>query len=252
MKLAAQMFTVRAFTKTEQGVAESLKKIKQIGYDAVQISAFGYYDAKRIKDLLDENGLAVCVTHTPPDRIRNETDEVIAEHKLFGAKYVGIGWHSADSLDGYKKLLDDFAPAAEKIAAAGMKLLYHNHEHEFIKFDGVRPIDYMRDNTQPEKWGFIADLYWVQYAGESPVRFVKEYAGRIPVVHFKDMRAVKRDSDKTRIAEIFEGNMDYLSIYDACIAADCEWAAVEQDVCEGDPFDCLAKSFRNIKDRHLF
>ena len=38
-QIAAQMFTVRAFTKTAADFAASLKKIADIGYPAVQLSA---------------------------------------------------------------------------------------------------------------------------------------------------------------------------------------------------------------------
>ena len=37
-KIAAQMYTVRDFCKTPDGIRESLKKIKEAGYDAVQVS----------------------------------------------------------------------------------------------------------------------------------------------------------------------------------------------------------------------
>ena len=38
-KLAVQMYTVRDFTKTRADFEESLKKIKALGYPAVQLSA---------------------------------------------------------------------------------------------------------------------------------------------------------------------------------------------------------------------
>ena len=40
-KVAAQLYTVRDFTKTRQGLAESLKKISRMGYEAAQFSAVG-------------------------------------------------------------------------------------------------------------------------------------------------------------------------------------------------------------------
>lgn len=247
MKLAAQMFTVREFTASENEVADTLGRLKKIGYDAVQVSGLQYYNPKSLKKMLNDLGMTVCATHTPVDRILTDTEAVIDEHRLLETKYVGIGWYAPqNTLDDCKRVLDAFAVAEEKMAAAGMKLLYHNHEHEFIKLDGVRAIDYFRENTDADKFGFIADLYWVQFAGESPLRFIKEFAGRVPVVHFKDMRAVPRDSEKTRMSEIGYGNMDYVSLCGACKSAGVEWAAVEQDVCDGDPFDSLRKSYDYI------
>lgn len=249
MKLAAQMFTVRDYTGSEKEVAETVRRLKKIGYDAVQISGLQYYDPKSLHAVLEDNDMTVCVTHTPLARILEETDTVIEEHRLLGAKYIGIGWFPLpQSIDGYAKLIDDCAAATEKMAAAGMRLLYHNHEIEFVRLNGVRGIDYLRDHTSPDRWGFIADMYWVQFAGESPTRFLKTFAGRVPVIHLKDMRANARDSSATRICEIGEGNIDFEAICETCRQTGVEWAAVEQDKCDGDPFESLAISYRYIKN----
>jgi sugar phosphate isomerase/epimerase len=140
--------------------------------------------------------------------------------------------------------LDKIAPATEKLSAAGLKFLYHNHAHEFIRYGGVRPLDYLRDRTDAGKFGFLPDFYWIQYAGVSPVKFMEEYAGRADVVHLKDMRAAPEGQN--RMAEIYEGNMDYGAIVGACKKAGVLWAAVEQDVCDRDPFESLKISFDNI------
>ena len=55
--LAAQLYTLREFTKTPKDIAETMKKVKQIGYDAVQISALGPIDPKELAAILDGEGL---------------------------------------------------------------------------------------------------------------------------------------------------------------------------------------------------
>ena len=40
-QLAAQLYTVRDFTNTPAEIATTMKKVKQLGYDAVQCSALG-------------------------------------------------------------------------------------------------------------------------------------------------------------------------------------------------------------------
>ena len=51
--LAAQMYTVREFTKTPADVADSLTKVKALGYDAMQVSAFGEISPRELKNLAD-------------------------------------------------------------------------------------------------------------------------------------------------------------------------------------------------------
>ena len=251
MKLAAQLYTVRDFTKTDGEVRETLTRVREIGYEAVQISGFNAYNPENIAKGLKENGLEVCATHTPLDRILNETDKVIEEHKLFGAKYVGLGYYESNDLNDYKELLKKLSVVFDKFNAADLKFLYHNHSHEFEKFDGIRPIDLIIDEAKRGRMGLLPDLYWVQTSGESPERFLRQCKGLTPVVHFKDMR-VPIDKSKSNMAEVFEGNMDYESIYKTCEKLGVEWVAVEQDWCDGNPFDSLKKSYTNLKNRGLF
>lgn len=249
MKLAAQLYTVREHTKNELEVYKMFKKIAEIGYNAVQISGFVHYDPIFIKKCLDEFNLKVCATHSSLDRLLNETDKVIEENLLFKSKYVGLGFMKADSIDGYKNFLDSVQPAVEKIHKNGMKFVYHNHAHEFIKYEKICPLDFMRDNTDPEKFGFLADFYWIQTAGLSPEKFINDYKGRLDVVHFKDMRY---KPDSSSMAEIFEGNMDYKKIYNSCIENNVKWAAIELDICDNDPFESLEISFNNLKTNKMF
>ena len=80
-KIAAQLYTVRDFTKTPRDIAASLKKIKQIGYNAVQLSALGPIEPKELKRILDSEGLIVCVTHTSYERIRDDMEKVVYDYK---------------------------------------------------------------------------------------------------------------------------------------------------------------------------
>ena len=49
LQIAAQLFTVRAFTRAEEGIAASLRRVKESGYDCVQISAFGPCSAEFLR-----------------------------------------------------------------------------------------------------------------------------------------------------------------------------------------------------------
>lgn len=251
MRLAAQLYTIRQFTNNEEQIYESLKKIKSIGYNSIQISAFGSYDPKNLKDILDELELKVCCTHTHIDRLYNDIDNVIKEHKLLEIPYIGLGAFTGKCLDDYKQFLKDINPSLNAIYKSGLKFAYHNHAHEFIKYDGIRPLDYIRDNTDKENFTFLADFYWIQSAGLSPIKFLKDYSGRVKIVHFKDKR-VRKDGQKSDMAEIFEGNMNYEEIYKACLDEGVEWVAIEQDDCDNNPFESLSISYNNLIQKNMF
>jgi sugar phosphate isomerase/epimerase len=114
-KIAAQMYTIREFAKTPEGIRESLKKIKEIGYEAVQVSGIGPIGHQEMKDLADEFGLAICATHISYDRIKDDIDDVIFQHKLWDCKYVGLGGMPV-SYRGDKDGYVAFAKEASKYA----------------------------------------------------------------------------------------------------------------------------------------
>ena len=247
MKIAAQLYTIRNFTNNAKEVEESLKKIRAIGYGAVQVSGFKHYEPALIAGVCKGISLEIAVTHTPLDRILNDTENLINEHKLFGAKYIGLGWYGMSTqkeCDGFIKLLEK---PVEQIYKAGLKFVYHNHAHEFVKDGGVTVMDYFLQNTDPQKIGLLADLYWLQCAGVNPAAFLEKYKNRIEIVHLKDMKMTA--DNKQAFAEVFEGNMDYDNILAVCKKIGIKYAAVEQDICPGDPFDSLKISFDNIMTR---
>jgi hypothetical protein len=59
INLAAQMYTLRDFTKTPADIAATLGKVKKMGYGAVQLSALGPIDSKELAKILHNEGL-VC------------------------------------------------------------------------------------------------------------------------------------------------------------------------------------------------
>ena len=121
MILGAQLYTVREFTQDEVGFEASMEKIAAMGYPSVQVSAVGPIPPERIRAICDRYGLAIAVTHTPQDRIRNETDRVIEEHRILGARHIGIGsmpQEYRNGIDGVDRFIRDYTPAAERIAAA--------------------------------------------------------------------------------------------------------------------------------------
>ena len=74
MKIGAQLFTLREMTQTPDGFAGALKRVADIGYTAVQVSATCPFEAEWLKAELAKNGLQCVLTHTPVPRLTGETD----------------------------------------------------------------------------------------------------------------------------------------------------------------------------------
>lgn len=245
--IAAQLFTLREFLKTPGDIEESLKKVKGIGYNAIQVSGLGPVEPAFLKELASELDLKICVTHTSFGRMKNDLKAVINEHRLWDCEFVGIGSMPPEyprTKEGYIKFAREASIIAKELANSGLKLVYHNHNFEFQKYDGICALDILINETDPKIFGFEIDTYWVQSGGGSPVQWLKKVAGRIDVVHFKDMEI--KDC-KQEMAAIGEGNLDWPSIIEVCREIGVKWYAVEQDVCPRDPFDCLSSSLKYLQ-----
>ena len=223
MKLGAQLYTVRNFLKTPEDFDKTLAKIKEIGYNYVQVSGAFDYDAKWLDDALKRHNLTCPLTHTAPDKIIGATEKVISDHKTFGCKYVGLGGMSLEMReenDPAALFYDDFANAIKSLKAAGLKFMYHNHAFEFIRKNGEMIIDGICDRFSPDELGVTLDTYWVQAAGCDPVYWIEKLKGRLNCVHLKDMRANYKN--ESLMAPIYEGNLNFDAIIEACEMAGTE------------------------------
>jgi sugar phosphate isomerase/epimerase len=246
--LGAQLYTVRAFTQTIEDVATTLKKVADIGYTAIQISAFGPVDPREVARLVWDNGLTVAITHMGWDRFLDELDEVIAVHKLWGCVHTAIGSLPGEyrSLDGLKRFLDELAPIAERLAHKGMDFSYHNHSHELARYGDKTWLEMLYEQAPPEMLKAELDTYWIQAGGGDPAEWVRRCAGRQPVLHLKDMTVTPEREQ--HMAEVGEGNMNWPAILQAAEESGVEWYLVEQDHCyDRDPFESLAISYRNLR-----
>ena len=241
MSLGAQLYTVREFTKTPEGIEKTLRRIRQMGFKTIQISAFGPVDPKLLADWIHELDLYVCVTHNPFDRLKNDLSALIAEHRLMGAM---PGEYRSSGEEGFLQFIKDIAPIAHAIHEEGLQFAYHNHNFEFARFGDHTGMDLLYEATNPEEFHFILDTYWLQMGGVNPPDYIRRATGRMKVCHFKDFAV---DGFTPRFAEVGEGNLDLGACYRACKEAGVKDIVIEQDVCPGDPFDSLAISFKNLK-----
>ena len=258
-KVAAQMYTVRDHTKTRQDLAESLRKVSSIGYEAAQFSAIGALESAdpeitvhEAKQMLDDNGIRCIATHRSWDDLANNTQAEIDYHGVLDCNYVAIGGipqpYRSQGEQGYRAFLAAAKPVIQKLKAAGLTFGYHNHSHEFERIaPGPKTlIDIFIEEGGPD-FTLEFDVYWVAHAGANPERLLRQASGRVPVIHAKDKEVTAEDGPV--MCPVGEGNLDWDGIIAAGNETGVEWYAVEQDTCRRDPFDCLRSSYEFLTSK---
>lgn len=209
--IAIQLYSVRERIKNsaESDYTDMLKKLKQMGYTAVEAAGYGnglFYGRKPevFKQDVEAAGLKVLSSHCNKSLSDEEVssgdftqslkwwDECIAAHKAAGMVYVVVPWLSVPkTIKELKTYCDYYNEIGKKCKQQGLKFGYHNHSHEYVKVeDKVIMMDYMIENTDPEYVFIEMDVYWTVIGKKSPVDYFKKYPGRFTVLHIKDHREV--------------------------------------------------------------
>ena len=250
MRIALQLYTFREYLRRPPEIARTLKRIKKIGYDAVQLSGLGPIDISELTRILDGEGLKACSTHIVFERLFSDLPSVIEEYRVLECTHAAIGGLPADyrNGEGYRRFAVEGTEIGRKFAQAGLTFSYHNHAMEFQKFNGRTGMDILFGESDPAVFFAEIDTYWVQYGGGDPAYWIARMAGRIPLVHFKDMSF---EEGQPIMAEVGEGNLNWQAIVAACKNSGVQWCIVEQDKCRRDPFESVAISLQNMKEMDL-
>ena len=257
----------------EMGAYAVLEKLAEIGYHCIEISQIPMTpeNVSAIKKACDTFGIevAACSAMLEPmrpgaDTLANDFDKIVADCKALDTNFLRLPILPFGYMGDREKALDFVARAEEmavRLAEHDIDLYYHNHHVEFEKYDGKYLLDIIRENTT--HMGFELDVHWIHRAGENPVTYIQQFAGRIKLLHLKDYRikfdsAILADgltmekvmtafSSAVQFAEVGEGNLPMKEIIDTGLACGSEYFLVEQDDQYGrDPFDCLITSRDNL------
>jgi sugar phosphate isomerase/epimerase len=245
------LYTVRDHTKTFSDFLATLRKLRGIGYESVQLSAIGPFPEADIVKALKDEGIAACATHEPGAMILDDPQRVADRLEALGCRYTAFphpGDAPLETLADVQNLARRLNASGKVLFEAGKILCYHNHNTEFRRFDGRLMLEVLYEETDSRYLQGEPDTYWVQYGGGDPVAWCRRLEGRLPLLHLKDYITLTNNTPD--FGAIGSGNLNWPAIIGAAEEAGCEWYIVEQDTCPGDPFDALAESFAYIRD-HL-
>lgn len=251
--IAAQLYTLREFTKTPADIAATLKKVRAIGYRAVQCSALGLIAPEALRELLDTEGLVCCATHAGFEKLRDDPQAVLAEHKTLGCQHVALGSlpQSYRTAEGYARFAHEASAVARRLKDGGLSWSYHNHSFELERFNGRAALETLYAESDPAVFLAEIDTYWIAHGGGDPAQWIRNLKGRVPLVHLKDMVMRTKPGQggvEQIMAEVGEGNLNWPKILKACREAGVQWYIVEQDTCQRDPFESLAISLKNLRN----
>ena len=249
-QIAAQLYCFRDFLQTEQGLADTFRRLHETGYEAVQLTASlpESVTPEKLLKLLSDHGLKAVSSHESGAKIFNETGRIIEKLQALGIKHLAYpGPHlSPTGVGEVIDLAEKLNALALKFKEHGITLAYHNHHIEFHRFEGKMMLELIYEHA-PALQGEI-DTHWVQRGGGNPLSWIKRLAGRMDVIHLKDYGVDTAEiksiwSNVPVMKPVGSGNLEWNAIIPAAEQIGVKVFVVEHDKDILDPFDSFAKSF---------
>ncbi len=255
--VALQMWTVRQ--QAQRDFPGTLGRIAGLGYAGVEhVHSLGYggLSAAQVQTRMAGLGLQTAGVHISLEEWAADPEGMIAFCKELGTRYVAIAWIEPERRKdeaAYRQTARLIQPIASQCERSGLKLLYHHHDFELARFNGQYALDMLSEIVGPEHLGVEVDVHWMKRAGADPIAYLCKVGPRCPLVHFKDVTPEglqTTDHSETRaFTPVGTGSLDFQAIAEAAPYA--EWYIVEQDNCQGDPFESARISLENLRTMGL-
>lgn len=206
------------------GPYEAMRKVKEIGYNYVEISGHFECDQHFVDELCrarEDFGVITCALSVGynadkpvtspwgfvPNRLVEDFDKVVGFCKQLGCKYVryaGINAMELDTLDKVKQYFAFTEQICLRLAEHGIKLCMHNHEAEFAKIGGKTYFDWAIELAPHLCFEF--DVLGTAHAAVDLYDCMEKIKGRMSLIHFEDIkvtpkpRTLKRSSRAAPLA----------------------------------------------------
>ena len=252
LPVAVQVYSVR--DDAERDFKGTMQKLKEMGYDGVELAGLYGLQPAEIKAVLDEVGLVPLSAHVPFQELAADIEGTVAQYKEIGMQYIAIPYLMEEDRPGTEKFLKNieiFRQIGEACNKVGITLLYHNHDFEFVKMpNGQYALDYIYTEIPASLLQTELDIW--KYTGRAPVVHLKDFYKEGKPANMYELIGIetekKEETGKFEFRPVGHGMQDIPPVLEASIEAGSKWVVVEQDQSyEQAPLDAVKMSREYLK-----
>ena len=239
LPVGLQLYSVRE--QCQKDLPGTVAAVAKIGYKGVEFAGYYGRSAKELRQLLDDNGLVACGTHTPYESVQGDKLKATVEfNQTIGNKFLIVPWmNETQSKQVWLDRAKLFNDLADQVKADGMWVGYHAHSHDFKQIEGVSAWDLFFGNTKAEVVMQL-DTSNCCDGGADPVAVLKKYPGRARSIHIK---AHGGGPD----AVIGEDKINWAEVFAFCEGkGKTQWYVLEHESGK-DPLEAVRRSFAALK-----
>jgi len=247
MKLGIQLYSV--LNEFKQDEHRTFEVLSRMGYQGIEFAfSFGTQPSGRLKEDLQRLNLCPVSFYSsyPLDELTNPEHELYLRAKELEMQYITIGSGAFVRNDwpGTIKKVIKIAGVARK---HGLTLNYHNHTDEFELIGDKHALALLAEQTDPELIKIELDTHFTMKAGEKPLEWMERFAGRMPLLHIKDIKL-----NEKKVIEIGDGDLDIENVWRTAEKIGVQWVIVEfHNIAGHAPLDSSQRCIANLKKRGL-
>lgn len=256
MKRSIQQFMLGTVMNNEAQVRQTLRAIKDAGYEQIELCGFmihpigftvrlltkmagmpvGKCGALDWHALIEEAGLQVTSLHLDLGTLERDVRAAAEEAHAFGTNYIVItGMYRFDYGDAtaVSALAERLNRCGKALKEQGIALLYHNHNVELRHVGGgKRAYDILLEETDPEYVNFEFDSYWFVEGGADSLYWMQKLGSRMKLWHINDRGSRASGASMTPIVkidsmELGTGNMPLDALMAQAKSCGCEAVVLE-------------------------
>lgn len=241
MELGIQVSSLKPLLNTPEQVDQVFARMAQMGCRWVQLQWIDpAVSPEDIAAALNRHGLRSVSVQDFCTSIRETLEYYVNLNQRTGGRWLCVSRipEECKSPQGLAAFALELEALNEKISPLGQQVCFHPVTADFQAVPGLDAVEFLLEKLP---WmPLCLDLYHLnRCCGDMP-GYIRRHAGRICMVHFKDSR-------DGHLVPAGQGDTPWEGVAQACRDAGVEYAFVEQETWDGDPFQCLQEALDWLK-----
>lgn len=236
MKIGIQISSLKPLLLTEKQVVQAFQNMRTLGCTTVQLQWIDpTVPVCAIAESLKASGMESVSVQDFYELIRQNFTYYTQLNYATGGTWLCVSRipDRLKSIEGLDVFISELCAMQEALDPLGQKLCFHPVSADFTAVPGMNAVEYLFEKM-PEL-AVCLDLYHLNRSCNDMPAFIRKYAGRICMVHFKDGKG-------DALVPAGQGDTNWDGVVQACLEANIPYAFLEQENWDRDPYVCLKEA----------
>lgn len=245
MKTGIQVSSLKPLLGSGAQVRTAFQKIRALGCRTVQLQWIDpTVPVEVIAAALAENGIESVSVQDLYSAVAENFEYYARLNSATGGKWLCVSRipDGRKTPQGIREFAGELRAMQRKLDPLGQTLCFHPVSADFAAIPGGDAVALLLD-AMPELT-LCLDLYHLNRSRGNMPEYLRRYAGRVCMVHFKDSRG-------DTLVPAGQGDTDWAGVVKACLETEVSYGFVEQERWSRDPYDCLKEALDWLEAERL-